>query len=198
MMMKTYALLLMTLLAALPGRAAPRNLETAIFAAGCFWCAQDPFDKVPGVVSTVVGYAGGKEKDPTYEMVSTGTTGYRESIKVLFDPAKVSYDQLLEVFWHHINPTQGDGQFSDHDHQYTTAIFYFSDRQKKEAEASRDRLARSGKFSKPIVTSIIPATTFSPAEEYHQKYYLKNPENYESYHVGSGRTDYLKRVWGSE
>jgi methionine-S-sulfoxide reductase len=204
--MKTPALLLAALFAivsAIPCRAGNESPapavapQKAVFSMGCFWCAQDPYDKVRGVVSTLVGYTGGTEKNPTYELVSTGQTGYRESIEVTYDPSKVSYDQLLDVFWHHINPTQTDGQFADRDHQYTTAIYYLNDEQKKAAEASRERLAKSGKFSKPIATAILPAMTFWPAEEHHQKYYQKNPEDYESYHVGSGRVDYLNRVWGS-
>ncbi len=189
---------------AVPGRAADETpaapasgLQTAIFSMGCFWCAQDPYDKVKGVTMTTVGYTGGTEPNPTYQLVSTGETGYRESIKVTFDPSKVTYDELLDVFWHHINPTQTDGQFSDHDHQYTTAIYCFNDDQRKLAEASKDRLAKSGKFSKPIATVVLPAMRFWPAEEHHQKYYQKNPGDYESYHVGSGRVDYFQRTWGA-
>ena len=202
--MKTPVLLLAALLAVVSNRpcsAADESpapgVQTAIFSMGCFWCAQDPFDKVKGVTMTVVGYTGGTEPNPTYDLVSTGETGYRESIKVTYDPSVVTYNQLLDVFWHHINPTQTDGQFSDHDHQYTTAIYVLNDEQKKEAEASKDQLAKSGKFSKPIATVVLAAMKFWPAEEHHQKYYQKNPEDYEAYHVGSGRVDYLEHTWGT-
>ena len=173
------------------------GVKTAIFSMGCFWCAQDPYDKVKGVVSTLVGYTGGTEKNPSYELVSSGQTGYRESIRVSYDPAKVSYDQLLDVFWHHIDPTQTDGQFSDHDHQYTTAIYYLNDEQKQEAETSKEKLAKSGKFDKPIATVILPAMQFWAAEDYHQKFYQKNPEHYNAYHEGSGRVDYFRQTWGA-
>lgn len=204
--MKNLALLFATLFAVavnVPCRAGEESaapnvaLQKAVFSMGCFWCAQDPYDKVKGVASTLVGYTGGKEPNPTYDLVSTGETGYRESIEVTYDPSKVTYDELLDVFWRHINPTQTDGQFSDHDHQYTTAIYYLNEEQKKQAEASKDRLANSGKFSKPIATVILPAMKFWPAEEHHQKYYQKNPEEYEAYHVGSGRVDYLEHTWGA-
>ena len=147
----------------------PPKVEKAIFAGGCFWCMQEPFDKVKGVVSTVVGYTGGSEQNPTYEQVSAGKTGHRELIEVTFDPSKISYDEVLNVFWKHINPTQADGQFSDIAHQYTTAIFYLNAAQKKQAEASKDRLGKSGKFKEPIATEIVSASAFWPAEEYHQK-----------------------------
>ncbi len=179
------------------GKADSLNLEKAVFAGGCFWCMQEPFDKVKGVVSTVVGYTGGREESPTYEQVSAGKTGHRESIEVTFDPSVISFDEVLNVFWKHINPTQADGQFSDIAHQYTTAIFYLDAKQKEQAEASKERLGKSGKFAEPIATEIVAASRFWPAEEYHQKYYLKNPEHYESYHVGSGRVKYLKETWGS-
>jgi methionine-S-sulfoxide reductase len=174
------------------------KLEVATFAGGCFWCMQPPFDKTKGVVSTVVGYTGGKEKNPTYEQVSSGRTGHRESIQVTFDPVKVSYEQLLDVFWHRINPTQADGQFADIGSQYRTAIFYHSAEQKRLAEESKRKLAASGKFSRPIATEILPAGPFYPAEEYHQKYYLKHPVEYHSYAVGSGRYPFLERTWGKK
>ncbi len=178
------------------GKAAEGKLETATFAGGCFWCMQPPFDKTRGVVSTVVGYTGGKEKNPTYEQVSSGRTGHRESIQVTFDPAQVTYEQLVDVFWHNINPTQADGQFADIGPQYRTAIFYRSEEQKRIAGESKAKLGKSGKFSKPIATEILPAGPFYAAEEYHQKYYQKNPEHYHSYAVGSGRYPFLERTWG--
>lgn len=168
----------------------------AIFAGGCFWCMQPPFDRTEGVISTIVGYAGGSEANPTYKQVSAGETGHREAIEVTYDPGKISYAKLLEVFWHNIAPIQTDGQFHDFGDQYTTAIFYMTDEQKKAAEESKDALARSGKFQKPIATAILPAAKFWPAEEYHQKYYLKNSVAYRIYHFGSGRASYKKRIWG--
>ena len=178
------------------GKATEGKLETATFAGGCFWCMQPPFDKTRGVASTVVGYTGGKEKNPTYEQVSSGRTGHRESIQVTFDPAQVTYEQLVDVFWHNINPTQADGQFADVGPQYRTAIFYRSEEQKRIAEESKAKLGKSGKFSKPIAAEILPAGPFYPAEEYHQKYYQKNSEGYRSYAVGSGRYPFLERTWG--
>ena len=174
------------------------KFEVATFAGGCFWCMQPPFDYAKGVVSTVVGYTGGKEKNPTYEQVSNRQTTHRESVQVKFDPAQISYDQLLDIFWRSFNPTQSDGQFADIGPQYRAAIFYHNEEQKRLAEASKERLGKSGKFKKPIVTEILPASTFWPAEEYHQKYYLKNPGEYNRYKVGSGRTGFLKSVWGDE
>lgn len=179
-----------------PAQAQKSKLEVATFAGGCFWCMQPPFDKTKGVVSTVVGYTGGTQKNPTYGQVSSGRTTHRESIQVTFDPAKVSYEQLLDVFWHSIDPTQANGQFADIGLQYRTAIFYHSEEQKRLAEESKRKLAASGKFSKPIAVEILPAGPFYPAEEYHQKYYLKNPDDYLRYAVGSGRYPFLERVWG--
>ncbi|MBI1750551.1 MAG: peptide-methionine (S)-S-oxide reductase MsrA [Acidobacteria bacterium] len=174
------------------------KFEVATFAGGCFWCMQPPFDVAKGVISTVVGYTDGKEKNPTYEQVSNRQTGHRESVQVTFDPAQISYDQLLDIFWRSFNPTQADGQFADIGPQYRAAIFYHSEEQKRIAEQSRERLAKSGKFKKPIVTEILPASAFYPAEEYHQKYYLKNPADYNRYKVGSGRAGFLHSVWGDE
>ena len=175
----------------------PAKEEKAIFAGGCFWCMQPPFDHVPGVKSTVVGYTGGTEANPTYAQVSAGETGHREAIEVAFDPGKVTYEQLLTVFWQNINPIQRDGQFHDFGDQYTSAIFYSSEAQRHAAEASKEALARSGKFQKPIATVILPAGQFWPAEDYHQKYYLKNPMAYGMYHFTSGRASFKQRFWGS-
>lgn len=170
--------------------------QKAAFAGGCFWCMQPVFDKLPGVYSTTVGYTGGQKEDPTYEEVSTGGTGHAEAIEVLYDPAKVSYPKLLEAFWRSIDPTNPRGQFADTGSQYRTAIFYHNETEKRLAEASKEKLARSGKFDQPLVTQIVPASRFYPAEEYHQKYYLKNAGHYESYKVGSGRAGFLKKTWG--
>ena len=181
-----------------PAPATEPKLEVATFAGGCFWCMQPPFDHAKGVVSTVVGYTGGTEQNPTYEQVSNRETHHRESVQVTYDPAQVSYDQLLDIYWRSFNPTQADGQFADIGPQYRAAIFYHNKEQKRLAEASKERLGKSGKFSKPIVTEILPASRFWPAEEHHQKYYLKNPAAYNRYKVGSGRAGFLKSVWGDE
>lgn len=174
----------------------PSATRTAIFAGGCFWCMQPAFDHAKGVVRTVVGYSGGSEADANYKKVSAHQTQHREVIEVTYDPAQISYDQLLDIFWRQINPTQADGQFHDIGLSYQAAIFYGNDEEKRAAEASKERLGKSGKFEKPIVTEILPAVKFYPAEEYHQKYYLKNPAEYEAYHVGSGRARFLENVWG--
>ena len=172
--------------------------QKATFAGGCFWCMQPPFDKLDGVVSTSVGYTGGSKDDPTYEEVCSGTTGHTEAIEIVYDPQKVSYDRLLVVFWQNIDPTTLNAQFADSGTQYRTAIFYHNDKQKSTAESSKENLEKSGKFEKPIVTEISPATTFFKAEEYHQKYYKKNSNRYKMYKYGSGRSQYLEKVWGKE
>nr|WP_039948581.1 peptide-methionine (S)-S-oxide reductase MsrA [Leptospira fainei] len=172
------------------------KLETAIFAGGCFWCMEGPFEKLPGVISVVSGYSGGKEKNPTYEDVGYGRTGHRESVLITYDPKKIKYETLLDTFWQQIDPTDNGGQFADRGSQYRTAIFYKNDIQKKLATASKQALISSGKFSKPIVVELLPAGEFYNAEEYHQDYYKKNPEHYKSYRKGSGREEYLKKTWG--
>jgi methionine-S-sulfoxide reductase len=173
------------------------KLQSAIFAGGCFWCMQYAFDRVPGVKKTIVGYTGGTAVSPTYEQVSSGETGDAESIEVLYDPAQTTYDKLLEVYWMNIDPTTVNREFADAGTQYRTAIFYRGEEQKKEAEASKAALAKSGKFDKPIVTQIVPATTFYPAENYHQEYYRKNPIDFQAYEIGSGRAGYIKQTWGA-
>jgi methionine-S-sulfoxide reductase len=177
---------------------AATNLRKAVFAGGCFWCMQPPYDSATGVVKTIVGYTGGSADDATYEKVSAHRTQHREAIEVTYDPARISYDQLLDIFWRNINPTQADGQFHDIGLSYQAAIFYGSDEEKKAAETSKEKLGKSGKFSKPVVTEILPAKPFYPAEEYHQKYYLKNTADFEAYHVGSGRVGFLEKIWGRE
>jgi peptide methionine sulfoxide reductase msrA/msrB len=174
----------------------PTAAKTAVFAGGCFWCMQPPYDQAKGVIKTVVGYTGGSESDANYQKVSAHQTKHREAIEVTYDPAQISYDQLLDIFWRQINPTQADGQFHDIGLSYQTAIFYGSEEEKKAAEASKEKLGKSGKFQKPIVTEILPAMKFYPAEDYHQKYYLKNPADFEAYHVGSGRVAFLEKIWG--
>jgi methionine-S-sulfoxide reductase len=174
----------------------PAETRTAIFAGGCFWCIQPAFDKAKGVIKSVVGYCGGTEPNPTYELVSSEKTGYRESLQITYDPAKISYDQLLDIYWRQIDPTQADGQFTDIGPSYRAAIFYGNDEEKKTAEASKEKLVRSGKFNKPIVTEILPAMKFYPAEAYHQKYYQQNPEHFEAFEEGSGRVSFKKKTWG--
>ncbi|TGK22406.1 peptide-methionine (S)-S-oxide reductase [Leptospira fluminis] len=172
------------------------KLETAIFAGGCFWCMEGPFEKLPGVVSVVSGYCGGKEKNPKYEDVGHGQTGHRESVLITYDPEKIKYETLLETYWRQIDPTDDGGQFADRGKQYKTAIFYKNNIQKKTAENSKRSLAASGKFQKPIVVEILAASDFYSAEEYHQDYYKKNPDHYKQYRKGSGREDYLRKTWG--
>ncbi len=172
--------------------------ETAVatFAGGCFWCMEPPFDKLPGVISTTSGYMGGTVKQPTYEQVSSGRTGHAEVVQVAYDPAKVSYEKLLEVFWRNIDPTVKDRQFCDVGTQYRTAIFYHTEEQKRLAEASKAALAQQKPFKAPIVTPIEPAGEFWPAEAYHQDYYKKNPIRYSYYRDGCGRDARLKELWG--
>lgn len=177
---------------------ADEKYETAIFGGGCFWCMEPPFEQIEGVIDVKAGYSGGKEKDPTYEQVSSGRTSHLECVQVIYDPEKVSYRELLEVFWHQIDPTDGGGQFADRGNHYTTAIFYHNDEQKEIAEQSRDALDGSKKFDSPVVTRILPATLFYPAEEYHQDYYLKNVLHYSAYKKGSGRADFIENVWKAE
>ena len=174
----------------------PSPTKTAIFAGGCFWCIQPAFDKGNGVIKTVVGYSGGTEPNPTYELVSSEKTGYRESIEITYDPAKISFDQLLDIYWRQIDPTQADGQFTDIGPSYRAAIFYSTNEEKKIAEASKEKIAHSGKFDKPIVTEILPAMKFYPAEAYHQKYYQQNSEHFEAFEKGSGRVRFERKIWG--
>jgi peptide-methionine (S)-S-oxide reductase len=178
-----------------PGGAAA--LRTATFAGGCFWCMEPPFDAVDGVVSTTPGYAGGHTKNPTYEEVSGGTTGHAESLQVVYDPTKVSYEKLLDVYWHNIDPTTPNGQFCDHGNQYRTIIFYHDAEQKRLAEASKKALEESKTLPGPIVTEIVEAGDFYPAEEYHQDYYKKNPLRYKYYRYACGRDQRLRELWGA-
>src|SRR3989442_3599909 len=176
----------------------PVETRTAIFAGGCFWCIQPAFEKAIGVIKTVVGYCGGTEPNPTYQLVSSEKTGYRESIEITYDPATISYDQLLDIYWRQIDPTQADGQFTDIGPSYRAAIFYGNAEEKKIAEASKAKLASSGKFKKPIVTEILPEMKFWPAEDYHQKYYRQNQEHFEAFEEGSGRVSFKNEKWGGE
>jgi methionine-S-sulfoxide reductase len=180
------------------GQASPAPTKTAVFAGGCFWCIQPAFDKAPGVVRTTVGYCGGTEPNPSYELVGSEKTKYRESIEIVYDPVRTSFAQLLDVYWKQIDPTQSDGQFTDIGQSYRAAIFYSSDEEKKIADTSKARLAASGKFKKSIVTEILPAMKFWPAEDYHQKYSEKNAEHFDAFEHGSGRVSFQKKNWSDD
>jgi peptide-methionine (S)-S-oxide reductase len=168
----------------------------ATFAGGCFWCMEPPYDELAGVLSTVSGYTGGTKKNPTYEEVSTGATGHAEAVQITYDPAKITYQRLLEVFWRNVDPLTANGQFCDIGSQYRSAIFYHDETQKRLAEESKKAL--QGRFKQPIATQIVPASEFYPAEEYHQDYYKKNPIRYYVYTSGCGRERRLREVWGSD
>ena len=170
--------------------------QKAIFAAGCFWCTEEAFEKVPGVVSAVSGYTGGTVKNPSYEQVSSGRTGHAEAVEVTFDPAKVTYEQLLDVFWVNHDPTVSNRQFCDSGSQYRPAIFYLNDEQKRLAEASKAKWEKMKPFKQPILTEITKAGPFYPAEDYHQDYYKKNPLQYRFYVTGCGRYQRLDSLWG--
>ncbi|MEO8218183.1 MAG: peptide-methionine (S)-S-oxide reductase MsrA [Acidobacteriota bacterium] len=210
--MKTAILVAVVLIAALitvslltvPGTAAPvgktnmspAGLEKATFAGGCFWCMEHPFDELPGVVSVRSGYTGGTKDRPTYEEVSSGTTGHAESVQILFDPRKIGYAKLLEVYWHNVDPTVENQQFCDHGHQYRSAIFFESEKQHALAEASKKAVQQQ--LGKTVYTEVVPALTFWPAEEYHQHYYKKNPIRYKFYRSGCGRDARLHEIWGDQ
>jgi peptide-methionine (S)-S-oxide reductase len=170
------------------------SLARATFAGGCFWCMEPPFEKLSGVASVTSGYAGGQEPNPTYEQVSAGATGHAEVVQVVYDPAKVTYAQLLDVFWHNIDPLTADAQFCDHGRQYRTAIFTHDEEQRRLADESKKQV--EVRFPKPVVTEIGPASRFYPAEEYHQDFYKRNPLRYYSYRAGCGRDRRLKELWG--
>jgi peptide-methionine (S)-S-oxide reductase len=174
----------------------PPGHAVATFAGGCFWCMEPPYDKLPGVVATISGYIGGRSANPTYKEVSAGSTGHTEAVQVVYDPKKVSYEKLLEVFWVNIDPTVKDRQFCDAGSQYRTGIFVHDDAQRKAAEASKAQVEKSKPFKEPIVTPVELATTFYPAEDYHQDYYTKNPIRYSYYRTGCGRDARLKELWG--
>lgn len=171
----------------------PSANKVAILAGGCFWCIQPAFDKAPGVINTVVGYSGGTEPNPTYELVVSEKTKYREALEITYDPAKISFDKLLDIYWKQIDPTQANGQFTDIGPSYRAAIFYGNEEEKRIAEASKEKLSKSHTFDKPIVTEILPAMKFYPAEEHHQKYYRKNAEDFEAFEEGSGRNRFHKK-----
>ncbi|HLS07121.1 MAG TPA: peptide-methionine (S)-S-oxide reductase MsrA [Bacillota bacterium] len=169
--------------------------QVATFAGGCFWCMVKPFDEWDGVIEVISGYTGGHTKNPTYEQVKAGKTGHYEAVQITFDPAVISYETIVQVFWQQIDPTDAGGQFHDRGDSYRTAIFYHSDEQKQIAERSKDQLKNSGKFSKPIVTEILPAKTFYPAEDYHQDFYKKDPDVYEEDRRKSGRDEFIQKYW---
>lgn len=172
--------------------------EKATFAGGCFWCMVKPFDQYDGIISVISGYTGGHTENPTYKEVCSETTGHYEAVQITFDPAIYSYQRLVEIFWQQIDPTDPGGQFYDRGSSYRTAIFYHSEEQRKIAEQSKDQLAVSGRFTKPIATEILPAKPFYPAEEYHQDYYKKNPLHYNRYRIGSGREAFIQSHWRAD
>lgn len=173
------------------------KLETATFAGGCFWCIEADFEKVQGVIEVISGYTGGHKEDPTYEQVSAGETGHVEAVQVVYDPGKVSYERLLEIFWRHVDPTDPGGQFVDRGLQYKTAIFYHNEKQRRLAEESKEELGKCGRFRKPIVTEITKFRKFYKAENYHQDYYKNHPFRYKYYRFASGRDQFLEKVWGN-
>lgn len=182
-------------LAQTPATRAESEKATAVFAAGCFWCTEADFDKVPGVISTTSGYIGGKTANPTYEQVSAGKTGHAEAVQVVYDPTKVSYEKLLDVFWRNVDPLVKDQQFCDHGDQYRSAIFYGNEQEKQLAEASKK--AVEAKFKpRTVFTQIVAAGPFYKAEEYHQDYYIKNPVRYKFYRYNCGRDQRLEELWG--
>ncbi|MBP2677576.1 MAG: peptide methionine sulfoxide reductase [Deltaproteobacteria bacterium] len=176
---------------------AAATLEKATFAGGCFWCMEHPFDALPGVASVTAGYTGGQKKNPTYQEVSDGGTGHAEAVQIVFDPSKTGYAKLLDVYWRNIDPTTKDRQFCDVGNQYRAAIFYHTEEQHRAALASKAALEKTKPFKEPVVTEIVPAGEFYPAEEYHQHYYKKNPIRYGYYRSGCGRDRRLKELWGS-
>jgi methionine-S-sulfoxide reductase len=172
--------------------------QRAVFAGGCFWCMEPPFEKIDGVLSVTSGYTGGQARNPTYEQVSAGVTGHAEAVEIVYDPARVSYEKLLDVFWRNIDPLTGNAQFCDRGTQYRPAIFYLDGAQKALAEQSKRKIEESKRFAKPIQTEIVAASAFYPAEDYHQDFYKKNPTRYYSYRSGCGRDRRLKELWGAE
>ena len=183
-------------LARTPAPVPSDSQRIATFAGGCFWSMQKAFDGVPGVVSTTAGFAGGTKAKPSYEQVSDGGTGHAESVQLIYDPARISYERLLDIYWHHIDPLTVNAAFCDHGAQYRSIIFYQDPEQQRLAEASKRALDQSHRFSTPIVTAVQPATPFYPAEEYHQQFYKKNPARYEAYRIGCGRDQRLRELWG--
>lgn len=191
-------LVLTMVLSAVTPAGGQAGLRDATFAGGCFWCMEGPFDKLEGVHSTTSGYTGGHARNPTYEEVSSGATGHAEAVRVVYDPAQVPYERLLEVFWHNVDPLARDRQFCDVGNQYRSAIFYHDEEQRRAAEASKAALEASGRLKGPIATQIVAAGEFWPAEEYHQDYYRRNPIRYRIYRGGCGRDARLRELWGPD
>jgi methionine-S-sulfoxide reductase len=185
---------ILLLAAAAVGSAEPK-VAKATFAGGCFWCMEPPFDEIEGVLETTSGYTGGRTANPSYEQVSSGETGHVEAVEVTYDPAKVSYEKLLEVFWRNVDPTDASGQFCDRGEQYATAIFVHDEEQRRLAEESKRKLSESGRLKKPVITPIRAAAPFYAAEDYHQDYYRKNPIRYKFYRTGCGRDRALEKLW---
>ncbi len=175
-----------------------KELRIATFAGGCFWCTESDFEKLPGIVKVISGYTGGHKENPTYKEVSSGTTGHVEAVQVYYDPSQVTYEELLDFFWRHIDPTDAGGQFVDRGEQYRSVIFYHDKEQKRLAEESKNALDKSGRFDKPVVTEILPFTQFYEAEDYHQDYYKEHSVKYKFYRYRSGRDQFLEKVWGKE
>ncbi|MEF9438485.1 MAG: peptide-methionine (S)-S-oxide reductase MsrA, partial [Candidatus Mariimomonas ferrooxydans] len=180
------------------GSSADAKLEKATVAGGCFWCMEPPFEKLDSVKEVISGYTGGTGENPTYKEVSSGRTGHAEAVEIIYDSSKITYSEILDIFWRQIDPTDPDGQFADRGSQYRTAIFYHSEEQRKVAEKSKEELSKSGIFQKPVITEITPAAPFYRAEEYHQDYYKKNPIRYKIYRYNSGRDKYLKKKWSGQ
>jgi peptide-methionine (S)-S-oxide reductase len=203
--MKLVTLILLSLFtthvfASEPGAATskPQKTESAIFAGGCFWCMEPPFDKLDGVISTTSGYTAGHKKNPTYKEVSAGSTGHTEAIEIIYDPKKITYAKLLDVFWKNIDPVAVDSQFCDAGSQYRSGIYYLDEKQRAEAQRSLQQLNENKSFKGEIATEILPASTFYPAEDYHQDYYQKNPLRYKYYRFACGRDQRLQEIWGSD
>lgn len=175
-----------------------KTIARAVFAGGCFWCMEPPYEKLPGVRAVISGYAGGREKNPRYRQVAYGRTTHVEAVLVEYDPEKISFEKLLDVFWRNVNPTQANGQFVDIGPHYRTVIYYIDDAQRKGAQVSKKKMDASGRFPKPIVTEITPIREFWRAEDYHQDYYKKNPAHYYRYRKGSGRDAYIQKIWGKK
>jgi peptide-methionine (S)-S-oxide reductase len=195
-MTRTLTTLILCLAFAIPAAHAEPRYATATFAGGCFWCMEPPFDNLDGVISTTSGYTGGNLDNPTYQQVSAGGTGHAEAVRIVYDPDRVDYARLLEVFWRNIDPTRADGQFCDGGTQYRSAVFYHDDMQRRLAEQSRERINGTRTFAQPVVTEIVKAGEFYPAETYHQDYYLKNPLRYKYYRFACGRDARLEELWG--
>ena len=191
-----YMFLIVLLVAATGSAGHAAEQAKAVFAGGCFWCMEEVFEKVEGVVSVTSGYMGGQKTNPTYEEVSAGGTGHAESVEVVYDPAKVSYQKLLDNFWKNVDPLTPNAQFCDHGTQYRAAIFYGNEEEKRQAEASRQAVEQSKRFTEPIVTQIVASATFYPAEDYHQDFYKKNPARYKFYKFTCGRAQRLEQLWG--